>query len=451
MASDPQSPQPPWNEEAEQRVLGAMLLDNRVIDDVALALIPEDFFRAAHQIYFRAILDLWAKGKPIDTVILADDLERRQEYVLTGGDRYLAEVMDVTPHAAQAIEHAAIVRAKSVARQVIDHGQDAIDAARSGRLTADELLQAVEGRLFAIAEKQYTGATVEIGAVLESVLGQIQGRADGLVAGVSTGMADLDNELGGLQPGQLVILAGRTSMGKTALALSIASNACEAKTPTLFVSLEMGRMELAERLLVAHAQLDSHRIRSGALGADYTARLGASYQAIRNYPLDIDDTPTRSLMHILANARRLKRRKGLELLIVDYVQLIEPADGRASRQEQVAALSRGLKAIARDLHVPVLALSQLNRQPEAREDHMPRMSDLRESGAQEQDADSVLLVHRPEYYDPNDLPGIARIIIAKNRNGRTGTVELAFTKKCMRFDSLSRPAMPPDVPPLSAF
>lgn len=265
------------------------------------------------------------------------------------------------------------------------------------------------------------------------------------ITGVATGFFDLDDITGGFQPNQLIIVAARPSMGKTAFALNVCDHAAvNLKTPVLFVSLEMGKLELAERLICSRSRVDGHKLRTGQnMGTREISQLSKSYDELRVASMFIDDTPARNMLQITANARRLKLRSKLGVIMVDYIQLIDSEESRDSRQEQIAKISRRLKTLARDLEVPVVALSQLNRAVENREDRRPRMADLRESGAIEQDADIVLLLHRPEYYDANDQPGVAEVIVAKNRNGATGNVKLTFLKNCTRFESLANIVEPP--------
>jgi replicative DNA helicase len=266
------------------------------------------------------------------------------------------------------------------------------------------------------------------------------------ISGVPTGYYDLDDITGGFQPEQLIILAARPSMGKTAIALNICDHAAvTSKVPVLFVSLEMGRVELAERLLCARSKVDGHKLRTGQnLGTREMTLLGKGYDELRSSPMFIDDSSSRTMLQITANARRLKLRQSIGMIVVDYIQLIDSDESRDSRQEQIAKISRRLKTLAREMKLPVVALSQLNRAVENREDRRPRMADLRESGAIEQDADMILLLHRPEYYDANDQPGIAEVIVAKNRNGATGTVKLTFLKNFTRFENLATVAEPID-------
>jgi replicative DNA helicase len=266
------------------------------------------------------------------------------------------------------------------------------------------------------------------------------------VTGVGSGLLDLDDMTGGFHPGQLIVLAARPSMGKTALALNIAEHAgIDLKVPVLFVSLEMGRLEIGDRLLCSRSRVDGHKLRTGiSLGHQELTQLGKAYNELTtDSTMFIDDTPTRNMLQIIASARRMRRRNNIGLVLVDYIQLVDSEDSRDSRQEQIAKISRRLKGMARALNIPVIALSQLNRAVEAREDKRPRMADLRESGAIEQDADIVLLLHRPDYYEPNDQPGIAELNVAKNRNGATGNFRLAFIKKITRFENLATLTEPP--------
>jgi replicative DNA helicase len=439
---------PPQNLEAERSVIGAILLENDVLHDVAQFLTPEDFYRDAHQLIYRAINDLYSLGKAIDAVTLADEMTRRDQYKQIGGDEMLLEIANSVPHAANAKYHAEIVRQKSIARQLIQSATDIIRDGYSNLFTAQQLLESAEQKIFTIAEDQIRGDTHEIKQVLENAMNLIAKRADEKhpVTGVASGFHDLDDITNGFHSDQLIIVAARPSMGKTAIMLNICDHAALTnRVPVLIVSLEMGNLEIGERLLCARSRVDGHKLRTGQ-GLDYRElnKLGKAYGEMQLAPIFIDDTPARNMLQITAMARRLKMRQELGLIVVDYIQLIDSEDSRDSRQEQIAKISRRLKTLARELHVPVIALSQLNRAVESREDRRPRMADLRESGAIEQDADMVLLLHRPEYYDPNDQPGIAEVIIAKNRNGATGSVKLTFLKNLTRFENLASIAEPID-------
>ena len=437
---------PPQNIEAEQGVLGALLFDAEVMHDIIPMLKAEDFYRDAHQILYRTIRELYDQGTPLDLIILKDELTRRDMFDAIGGDETLVRISESVVHSANATFHAKIVREKSIGRQVIEISNENLKDVYSSNMTGDQLLEAAERRVFQIAEEQVTGETVQLPKLLEMAMIRIEERAvaKSSLTGVPTGYIDLDDLTGGFQPTQLVILAARPSMGKTALALNICEHvAIQLKKSLLFVSLEMGRYELAERLLCARAKVDSNKLRTGQnLGPREISMLGKAYDDMREAPLFIDDTPARNMLQITANARRLKLRHKLELVVIDYIQLIDAEENRDSRQEQIAKISRRLKTLARELQVPVIALSQLNRGVEQREDRRPRMSDLRESGAIEQDADLVLLLHRPEYYDPNDQPGISELNLAKNRSGATGTVKMTFLKNFTRFENLAHSADP---------
>jgi len=439
---------PPQNIEAEQSVLGSVLIDNEVLHEVVTFLGVNDFYRDTHQIIYRAMIDLYDLGKAIDAITLADELTRRDQFKAIGGDETLARILDSVPHAANAKYHAQIVRQKAVARMLIESANEILRDGYSNNFTAEELLETAEQKIFNIADDQTKGDTVELKDVVTKAMDRIARRSESRhpVSGVATGFFELDDITGGFQSDQLVILAARPSMGKTALALNICDHAAVInKTAVLFVSLEMGQLELAERLLCARSRVDGHKLRTGQnLGTREMTLLGKGYDELRSSPIFIDDTPARNMLQITANARRLKLRQNLGLIVIDYIQLVDAEESRDSRQEQIAKITRRLKTLARELHLPVVALSQLNRAVENREDRRPRMADLRESGAIEQDADIVLMVHRPEYYDKNDQPGVAEIIISKNRNGATGDVKVAFLKNITRFENLASGVEPID-------
>jgi replicative DNA helicase len=446
---------PPQNLEAEKSLLGSILWDNEILHDVVAIVGPEDFYRDTHQMIFSAIRDMYEGRKGIDAVTLAEELEKRGQFQNVGGNEMLAEITGIVPHAANGRYYAAIVREKSINRRLIEYATEVIHDGYSNEFTAQQLLESAEKKIFSIAEDQVRGDVVEIKDVLSQAMDRIMTRADAphAVSGISSGFADLDDITWGFEPGQLIILAGRPSMGKTALALNIAEHvALNLSVPVLFVSLEMGHMEIADRLLSSRSGIDGYNLRTGkGLGHEQVKALGKAFQELEKGQIMIDDTPSRNMLQIAASARRLRHRKTIGLIVVDYIQLIDSDDSSDSRQEQIAKISRKLKTLARELPVPVIALSQLNRAVESREDRRPRMADLRESGAIEQDADMVLLIHRPEYYDKNDQPGIAEVIVAKNRNGRTDTAKLTFVNKLTRFDNLAVRAEPFDAGPGSPF
>jgi replicative DNA helicase len=437
---------PPQNLEAELCVLGSVLLDNETLHDVVPLVRPEDFYRDSHQAIYRAIRDLYDLGKAIDAITLVEELNKRAEFEKVGGDDAIRKILEAPPHAANAKYYAQIVRQKAISRELIEGANEILRDGYSNNFSADELLQSAERRIFAIAEDQATGETADVKDVLVTAMDRISAKAENrhAVSGVATGFHDLDEITGGFQGTQLVILAARPSMGKTALALNICEHViCELKKSVLFVSLEMGEVELVERLLSSRGRVDGYKIRTGkGLGTQEMAQLGRAYNELHKSPLFIDSTPARNMLQITANARRLKLRQDLGLIVLDYIQLVDAEESRDSRQEQIAKISRRLKQLARELNIPVIALSQLNRGVENREDRRPRMADLRESGAIEQDADLVLLLHRPEYYDGNDQPGVAELIIAKNRAGATDTVKFTFLKTLTRFENHAAEAGP---------
>ncbi len=439
---------PPRNLEAELGVLGSILLDNSVMHDVVTFLTDHDFYRESHQVLFKAIREMYDQGRAVDAIVVSEELSRRGQFEAIGGDDLISEVLNAVPHAANAKYYAQIVRQKSISRALIESANEILRDGYSNNFTAEELLESAERRIFNISEDQSRGETVELSEVITRAMDRIIARSEERhpVTGVASGFYDLDDITGGFQPEQLIVLAARPSMGKTAFALNCCDHAAvNMKTPVLFVSLEMGDVEIAERLLCARTRVDGHKLRTGRnLGTKDIADLGKGFTELQASQLFIDDTSTRTMLQITANARRIKLRHQLGMIVVDYIQLIDSEETRDSRQEQIAKISRRMKTLARELHVPVIALSQLNRAVETREDRRPRMADLRESGAIEQDADMVLLLHRPEYYEPTDQPGIAELHIAKNRNGATGMVRLTFLKQITRFENLATMAEPID-------
>jgi replicative DNA helicase len=373
---------PPQNLEAEQGVLGSILLDNDALHEVVPVLKVEDFYRDTHQILYRTIRELYDLGKAIDCITLAEELTRRNQFKTIGGDETLAQIVHCVPHAANAKHYADIVRQKAISRSLIECANEILRNGYSNSFTAQELLEAAEQQVFNIAEEQTKGDTVDLKDVLVDAMSRVARRAEEqhAVTGVATGYFELDDITAGFQGEQLIILAARPSIGKTALALNICEHAAvEKQIPTLFVSLEMGRMELAERLLCSKSRVDGHKLRTGKGFANSDLHvLGKAYENLRLAPLFIDDTPARNMLQVTANARRLKLRQNLGLIVLDYIQLVDSEDSQDSRQEQIAKISRRLKTLARDLKVPVIALSQLNRAVENREDRRPRMADLRE-------------------------------------------------------------------------
>ena len=434
----------PANVDAERAVLGSILLKPDVCDDVALLVRAEDFSDESHQLLYRHLLDLHDSGKRIDATIVVERLKTQGDFERIGGAAALADVVQAVPHAAHATHYAAIVRDKALLRSLIDAGTDILRDAYDASDEPRQLLARAEEKIFSILERRSSAEAKPIQSVLEEVMVRMDARMkhEHTIGGVETGFTDLDQLCGGLHNSELVILAARPSMGKTAFAMNIAEHAAiNLKQPVLFVSLEMAALELADRLLCSAAQVNGHRLRNGTISQEDRRRLVQKSSEIGAAPLFIDDTPSRTLTEIAAVARRLKRKQGLSMIVIDYLQLIEPDNPRDPRQEQVARIARRLKGMSRELDIPVLCLAQLNRQAEVSRDNRPRLNHLRESGAIEQDADVVMFVHREEYYQTNDedrerVRGQAEIIIAKQRNGPIGDVKLLWQHDFTRFVNL---------------
>jgi replicative DNA helicase len=436
---------PPHSVEAEQAVLGGLLLDNSTWDSIADRLGADDFYRRDHQLIFRAVAELSERGEPSDAVTLAEYLSSNGLAESTGGLAYLAGLARDTPTAANIRAYADIVRERSLLRQLIRvSGEVAASAYDSEGRSAAELVSEAERRVFEIAE---AGHRTGSGFVpLHDILGDAIDRLDllqqnqGQITGVGTGFDDLDRMTAGLQPGDLIIVAGRPSMGKTTLALNVAENAAiAAGTPVAVFSMEMSRDQLAMRMISSLGRVDQSHLRTGNFGDDDWARINGAIAQMKAAPIFIDDSGALTPTEVRARARRLKREKGgLGLIVVDYLQLMQVPGTKENRATEISEISRSLKALAKELRVPVIALSQLNRSVEQRTDKKPVMSDLRESGAIEQDADLIVLIYREEVYEP-DTPrkGIADIIIAKQRNGPTGEVHLTFLGKYTRFENLA--------------
>jgi len=430
---------PPQNKEAEQCVLGSMLRDNPVIGDVLQIIRPDNFYLDAHQKICQAIITLYDRGSPVDLMLLADELNNRKQIEEIGGYSYLGQLWEAAPTAANAEYYARIVRDKAIVRHLIHSSNEVLRDAYDQAMPADELLESAERKILDIAEMGITGQTFTLAQALTEAYDRIDTRQQNdqtSISGLPTGFIDLDEKTAGLQNSELIIMAARPSHGKTALAMNVARYvAVEDNQPVFVVSLEQSRIELAERLLCCQARVDSHKLRKGHLSSEDMQKLIEAGGTLRNAPLFIDDTPGQGMLRIAANARRLKLREKIKLVVIDYLQLIEPDNRRDNRQEQVANISRRLKFLARELQIPVMALAQVNRSSEDRTDHKPRLADLRESGSIEQDADTVMLLHRPEMYEPGQHEGILEIHIAKQRNGPTGDISLTFLKQFMRFEN----------------
>ena len=430
---------PPQNLEAERSVIGGMLIDNESIHDVLEIVEADDFYREAHRVIFKAVYDLYGWGTSIDPVTLADELTRRDQYRQIGGDEMLLEISQSTPHAANVRYHAEIVKQKAIARQLIQSATEIIADGYSNLFTANELLESAERKIFGIGEEQATGKTMDGQELANEFMAAQARRENGEIEGMTTGLSGLDDALCGMRAGQLIILAARPGQGKTSLALNIAQHVTMAKNrAVLFVSLEMTRQELTERWVSSSAMVDSRRLRNPkSLELSERMAVAKAVEQCSNAPILIDDRPGQTLVKIASNARRQISRVGMSLLIVDYLGYV---NGQAERGESVYAVvsrvSRGLKALAKELRIPCLVLHQLNRKSEDRSDQRPRMADLRDSGQIEADADVVLLLHSLAV--EGQATGAVECIIPKNRNGAPGVVNLSFHGPCTRFDMLAR-------------
>lgn len=429
---------PPQNLEAERGLLGSVLLDNNVFDDVADKLLPDHFYLDSHRRIYAAIKQLYDKGKHgFDPVTIAEALEKKGELQDCGGPDYLIEILESVPHAAHARYYSEIIRDKAIQRRLISACTDILRCSYDESLATEDLLNLAEKEVFSILEQQESTEKLHLKEILLEAFDRIQKRMElrGAISGLSTGFRDLDAKTNGLQPAELIILAARPSMGKTAFVLNLAEAIADRGQKGVAVfSLEMSRHELAERFVCIRGRLDMQKLRKGELDEHEHDLLMRTFQELSELPVFIDDQGGRSMSQINAICRRLKRRNNLGAVIIDYLQLVEPEDKRAPREQQIAAITRRLKFMGKELEVPVIALAQLNRGVELREDKRPKLADLRESGAIEQDADIVMFLHRPEMYDPEDSPGLAEIIVAKHRNGPTGIIKLGFKKQFMQFE-----------------
>ena len=439
---------PPHSLDAEKAVLGSLLLDPQMCDEVALLLRPEDFYVEANGKLFAHLMAMHDEGGRIDATLLVERLRRYGDLAAVGGPAYLGEVAQSVPFAAHAVYYARIVREKATLRDLIHAGAEIIRDAYDDSIEPEQIVGEAEQKIFAVHDRRTTAQVTPIDQLLVEAFARIDARLErGEGVGIPTGFADLDQLTGGLHDSEFIVLAARPSMGKTALATCIAEQvAIDAQVTTLFVSLEMARLELAQRMLCSQGRIDATKFRSGFLSGEDRHKLVEAAARLGKAPLLIDDSPSRTVTEIAACARRLKRRQNLGLVIIDYLQLIQPDNPKDPRQEQVARIARRLKGLARELKIPVLCLAQLNRQAEmGKEGHRPRLSHLRESGAIEQDADVVMFIHREEYYcrsreeaEQSGVAGIGEVIVAKQRNGPTGTVKLAWLERHTRFENLAQ-------------
>lgn len=438
---------PPHADEAEESVLGAMMLDKEAVSKALQHLDYTAFYKDAHQLIFRAMMELFEEGEPIDQVSVIDRLKRMKQLDKAGGAYYITGLVEATPTSANVEHYAKIVLEKSILRKLIISATEIQSEAYEAKEAAFDILDSAEQRIFALSESRLKAGFKSFSSVLTQTFEHIDSihQKKFHTTGVPTGIIELDDLTSGFQSGDLVILAGRPSMGKTALALSIVRNsAVEYNVPVGFFSLEMADYQLAMRLLCAEAKVDSHLVRTGKLPQDQWRRLSEQTGRLAKAPIFIDDSPALSMMEIRAKARRLKAEHNVQMVVVDYLQLIKGHKAE-SRQQEITEISRSLKALAKELSIPVLALSQLSRAVENRAgDHRPQLSDLRESGAIEQDADVVMFIYRPVVYKRRmdeemtlEDERKAEIIVAKQRNGPTDTVHLVFIDKYARFENLA--------------
>jgi len=434
---------PPQNLEAEQSILGGILLENSSINGALEILSKGDFYNEAHRKIFSTIIELSEKNEPVDLITLSNALKDKSMLDSVGGTSYLASLVDNVPSAANVANYAKIVKEKAILRGLIGSATDIINSCYETGSDVDEVLDKAEHSIFEISENKVRPSFYQIRDIVKDSFRAIEdlyARKE-LITGVPTGFERIDDLTSGLQKSDLIIIAGRPSMGKTSLALNIAQFAAlEGQTPVAIFSLEMSKEQLAFRLLASEAKVDSQRLRKGFLGETDWPKLTTAAGRLSEAPLYIDDTPAITILEMKAKSRRLKADAGLGLIVVDYIQLMRAGGYRDNREQEISEISRSLKALAKELKVPVIALSQLNRKVEDRPNRRPQMADLRESGAIEQDADVIAFIYRDEVYnksEDNTEKGLAEIIIAKQRNGPIGIVKLAFLEKFTSFENLA--------------
>jgi replicative DNA helicase len=431
----------PSNLEAERSILGAILLDNSVCNQAMEMMRRDDFFLDSHRRIYDKMILLSERGSSIDLVTLSEELRRATEFEQVGGATYIASLIDGVPRTDTIEPYVKIVKSKAILRKLITASNQIIARAFDEEDDPEVILDQAEQLIFQIAEDRVRAGFQHIGDVAQRRLEQIEqmsGRAE-MITGVPTGFTDFDQMTSGLQRQDLVIIAARPSMGKTALALNMALYAAKNGNTVGIFSLEMSAEQLVSRLLCAEARVDAHRLRTGYLNQEEWARLADALRRLCETKIFIDDTPGASVLEMRAKTRRLKAEHGLDLLIIDYMQLMSGRGRIESRQQEVSQISRDLKILAKELDVPVISLSQLSRATETRSDHKPQLSDLRESGSIEQDADVVCFIYRDEVYNPTDENrGTAELIVGKQRNGPTGSVMLAFLKEFTRFENMWR-------------
>jgi len=442
---------PPSAPEAEMSLLGSMIVDPKVIPDViGIIAGADDFAKGAHGTIYGHMVSLYDATATMEIVSLVQRLKDHGVLEDVGGSQYLIDLAEGVPTAANAAEYARLVREKATLRELIRAAGEILVEAHQARTDPAIVLGEAESRIFSIAQRREARSASTLRDLLDEAVRQIDSNAGKHVTGIPTGFDQLDEMLSGLQRGEMLILAARPSMGKTAFSLNIAENVASAGFPVGFFSLEMGKQQLVQRILCAKSGIDGQKLRKNMIGKDDFQRVLAACEALRDTPIYIDDTPGLTLLQMRSKARRMRERHGIQAIVIDYLQLMSAGTRVESRQVEVSEISRGVKAMARELEVPVICLSQLNRQSEERQGHRPRMSDLRESGSIEQDADVVMMLHREEYYHVNDSNwieanpqkrNVAEVLVLKQRNGPTGTAELFWDSRTTAFRNLAPQGM----------
>ena len=430
---------PPQDVIAEQSVLGGMLLSKDAISDVVEILRERDFYRPAHELIYDAIIDLYGRGEPADPVTVSAELTKRGDLVRAGGAPYLHTLISSVPTAANAGYYAKIIRERAIMRRLVEAGTKIVQLGYTDEGEVDDAVDQAQAEVFAVTERREADDYIQLSQLMPEAYDEIEKIAAGIIGqGVKTGFKDLDALTNGFHPGNMIVLAARPAVGKSTLGLDIARYASIHKGETSVIfSLEMSRSEITMRMLSAEARVPLNNIRSGNLNEEEWSRMARRMGEISQAPMFIDDSPNLSLMEIRAKSRRLKQRHNLKLIVIDYLQLMTSGKRVENRQQEVAEFSRQLKLLAKELNVPVVAISQLNRSPEQRSDKKPMLSDLRESGSIEQDADVVILLHREDLYDSQNRSGEADLIVAKHRNGPTRTITVSAQLHFARFTDMA--------------
>jgi len=433
---------PPHNIEAEQSVLGCIVLDMEVLPAVAGILRKDDFYREDHKEIYDAILELYQKAQPVDLITVSDVLKARGTLDSVGGLEYLTYLVNSVPTTANATHYAKIVEEKSILRKLIKTSSDIVNMGYEASEEVSIVLDLAEKKLFDILQSRNVRGFSHIKDVLVETFNKLEELYNnkGHITGIPTGFIDLDYKTAGLQNSDLILIAARPAMGKTSFALNIAQYVAVHKNiPVAIFSLEMSREQLVNRILCSEVMIDSHKMRTGKLEDEDWQKIAKALGPLSEAPIYIDDTPGATALEIRSKCRRLKLEKNLGLVVIDYLQLMQGSGRSENRQQEISEISRSLKILAKELNIPVIALSQLSRAPETRSEHRPMLSDLRESGAIEQDADLVMFLYRDDYYNQDsDKKNIAEVIIAKHRNGSTGTVELAWMEQYTKFGNLKK-------------